>query len=407
MAYTSPTNLARRQSLINSLRQGPSGGYQRGPLGALAQGLNAYTAANQGSQINQAEIENKRIDSADMDTFLNTLSPEYKAEEARDALTQNSYNTNNVPAAMRTQPMQPPQYQGSPTVEALRAKLAIDTALARSGVGMKYGNSPVYGVDEQGNTRAYQINNQGLPVEEVVMPHGVRLTNPNTNPNDMRAQKDAIYGAENANIPIISRLKRLEKALDDTSAAKSELENQETLSLAEAERIKSEDAAKAYSAAMVDLDEYQAFLPRLQEVVTKLKRLGETASYTLFDQGVDFYKEQTKQDPSQGRIDREGYISTVANEVLPLLRKTFGAAFTAAEGESLKVTLGDPDTSSKVKNAALDSFIEQKIGQIKTRAIQTMPIFEGLDIDTWINMSPDDRREFSADEPNNFMLKGE
>jgi len=143
MAYTSPTNLARRQNLINSLRQTPAGGYQRGPLGALAQGLNAYTAANQGSLIDQAQIENKRIDSADMDTFLNTLSPEYKAEKAQDALTQNLYDTNNVPAAMRTQPMQPAQYQGSPTVEALRAKLAIDTALARSGVNSKYGNNPI------------------------------------------------------------------------------------------------------------------------------------------------------------------------------------------------------------------------------------------------------------------------
>ena len=397
MAYTSSTNLARRQNLINSLRQTPAGGYQRGPLGALAQGLNAYTAANQGRQIDQAQIENKRINSADMATFLNTLTPEYKAKEAQDALTQNSYNTNNVPVAMRTQPMQPPQYQGSPTVEALRAELAIKTALAGRGVGMKYGNSPVYGVDAQGNTRAYQINNHGLPVEEVVMPAGVRLTNPNFNPNDQREQKEAIYDAENANIPVVSGLKRLEERKDDTSAAKSELENQEILSQAEAERIKSEDAAKAYSTAMVELDEYQAFLPRLRQVVTKLKKLGETASYTIVDKGVDFFKEQTKQEPSQGRIDREGYISTVANEVLPLLRDTFGAAFTAAEGESLKITLGDPDTSSKVKNAALDSFIEQKIGQIRTRAIQTMPNFKGLDIDTWIKMSPDDRREFGND----------
>ena len=397
MAYTSPTNLARRQSLINSLRQTPAGGYQRGPLGALAQGLNAYTAANQAQQINQAEIENKRIDSADMDTFLNTLSPEYKAKEAQDVLTQNSYNTNNVPAAMRTQPMQPPQYQGSPTVEALRAKLAIDTALARSGVGMKYGNSPVYGVDAQGNTVAFQTNNQGTPVKQVLTPPGVRLVNPNFNPRDRYNQSFAEIKAEAAGEPIIRKVKRTEQRIDDTSSAKSELENQEILSEAEAERIKSEDAAKAYSTAMVELDEYQAFLPRLRQVVTKLKKLGETASYTIVDKGVDFFKEQTKQEPSQGRIDREGYISTVANEVLPLLRDTFGAAFTAAEGESLKITLGDPDTSSKVKNAALDSFIEQKIGQIRTRAIQTMPNFKGLDIDTWIKMSPDDRREFGND----------
>ena len=73
MAYTSPTNLARRQSLINSLRQGPSGGYQRGPLGALAQGLNAYTAASQGRQIDEAQAANESLRLKDMSQLVTNL----------------------------------------------------------------------------------------------------------------------------------------------------------------------------------------------------------------------------------------------------------------------------------------------------------------------------------------------
>ena len=86
MAYTSPTNLARRQSLINSLRQGPSGGYQRGPLGALAQGLNAYTAASQGSQIDQAQTDNENLRLKDMSQLVTNLRDDTNTENL-DATT--------------------------------------------------------------------------------------------------------------------------------------------------------------------------------------------------------------------------------------------------------------------------------------------------------------------------------
>ena len=86
MAYTSPTNLARRQSLINSLRQGPSGGYQKGPLGALAQGLNAYTAASQGSQIDQAQTDNENLRLKDMSQLVTNLRDETNTENL-DATT--------------------------------------------------------------------------------------------------------------------------------------------------------------------------------------------------------------------------------------------------------------------------------------------------------------------------------
>ena len=86
MAYTSPTNLARRQSLINSLREGPSGGYQRGPLGALAQGLNAYTAARQGRQIDEAQAANESLRLKDMSQLVTNLRDKQNTENL-DATT--------------------------------------------------------------------------------------------------------------------------------------------------------------------------------------------------------------------------------------------------------------------------------------------------------------------------------
>jgi hypothetical protein len=52
---------------------------------------------------------------------------------------------------------------------------------------------------------------------------------------------------------------------------------------------------------------------------------------------------------------------------LPLLRQTFGAAFTVAEGDSLLATLGDPNMHPDEKNAVLDAFIENKRRDLETK----------------------------------------
>ena len=71
-------------------------------------------------------------------------------------------------------------------------------------------------------------------------------------------------------------------------------------------------------------------------------------------------------EPTEGALARAEYIAKVDNEILPLLRETFGAQFTQKEGESLKVTLGDPDKSPEEKDAVLRSFIKTKREQVKT-----------------------------------------
>jgi dsDNA-binding SOS-regulon protein len=75
--------------------------------------------------------------------------------------------------------------------------------------------------------------------------------------------------------------------------------------------------------------------------------------------------------PTEGALARVSYISHVKNNILPLLRQTFGAAFTAAEGDSLLATLGDPDMHPDEKKAALAAFIADKRATLETLRRQT------------------------------------
>ena len=115
-----------------------------------------------------------------------------------------------------------------------------------------------------------------------------------------------------------------------------------------------------------ELADRSAAMPNLMKVADELSALGKTATYTKAGQVRDSLKRQLGMDVGEGAVARTEYISKVDNEVLPLLRSTFGAQFTQKEGESLKVTLGDPDKSPEEKDAVLRSFIQSKQAQMKT-----------------------------------------
>jgi len=123
--------------------------------------------------------------------------------------------------------------------------------------------------------------------------------------------------------------------------------------------------------AQASLSSLEANLPNLERVVGRLSELGKIATYTLAGQGRDFVMRQAGVDVPASAVARKEYLSTVDNEILPLLRQTFGAQFTEKEGESLKKTLGDPDASPSEKDAVLRSFITNKVEQIKSLQRQT------------------------------------
>jgi len=122
---------------------------------------------------------------------------------------------------------------------------------------------------------------------------------------------------------------------------------------------------KELGTAAASLSSQGAKFPELQNKVQELKELGKIATYTKAGQAADTLRKETGFTPSEAAIARTEYIAKVDNQVLPLLRDTFGAAFTQKEGESLRATLGDPNKTPEEKNAVLDSFIAQKEADLR------------------------------------------
>ncbi len=126
------------------------------------------------------------------------------------------------------------------------------------------------------------------------------------------------------------------------------------------------DAGSGKADAATDAETKAAFdslnskLPGIRRVVDELGVLADKATYTTAGKLWDDVVRETGALPTEGAVARTKYQAMVDNQVLPLLRDTFGAAFTVQEGESLRATLGAPDKSPKEKRAVLEAFIEQK-----------------------------------------------
>jgi len=126
------------------------------------------------------------------------------------------------------------------------------------------------------------------------------------------------------------------------------------------------ETGKGTGEAVVKLEDINSMMPRLDSLTKELSGLGKKATYTAVGQVADAARRQAGLPVGESAIARKEYISKVDNEVLPLLRQTFGAAFTEREGEALRATLGDPNASPEEKDAVLKSFIETKRGQIQS-----------------------------------------
>lgn len=120
---------------------------------------------------------------------------------------------------------------------------------------------------------------------------------------------------------------------------------------------------KARGEDVVSFEDMSARLPMLQTMVGDLKTISSEMTSTSLGRGRDFLAREVGES-TKGGVARAKYVSKVRNEILPLLRQTFGAAFTVAEGEKLESTLGNPNLSPAERDAELDSFIESKVAQV-------------------------------------------
>lgn len=110
----------------------------------------------------------------------------------------------------------------------------------------------------------------------------------------------------------------------------------------------------------------EANMPKLEQTAQELSALGQNATYTTSGRALDATQKELGMSPRPAAVDRAAYIAKVDNEILPLLRDTFGAAFTVKEGETLRATLGDPNKSPMEKDAVLQAFMSQKKAQVQS-----------------------------------------
>ena len=130
------------------------------------------------------------------------------------------------------------------------------------------------------------------------------------------------------------------------------------------------EEARERGEVLTDINRMEAAMPGLEDSVSQLRALGAVATSTIGGSAFDAVVKQSGFGSTEGSTARAKFIAIIDNQVLPLLKETFGAAFTVSEGESLKATMGDPDATPAAKMAQLDAFIEQKVRTLRSKKRQ-------------------------------------
>tara|TARA_R110002096_G_scaffold315227_3_gene509449 strand:+ start:189 stop:1436 length:1248 start_codon:yes stop_codon:yes gene_type:complete len=129
-------------------------------------------------------------------------------------------------------------------------------------------------------------------------------------------------------------------------------------------------AATERGSVLTDLNRMQAALPGLTDVVGKLRELAPVATSTFGGRVYDRAAKELGFGATKGATASTKFGAMVNNQILPLLKPTFGGSFSIQEGQELKATMGDKSLSVDEKLATLDAFIEQKQRDIETKQLQ-------------------------------------
>ena len=129
---------------------------------------------------------------------------------------------------------------------------------------------------------------------------------------------------------------------------------------AAAAKAEGQETGKALAGTRAEYESITSKMPGLYGVVGRLQSLAEDATYTSAGKLLDLGRKEMGMEPREAAVARAEYTAIVDNQILPLLRDTFGAQFTNEEGLRLTRTLGDADKSPTEKAALLRAFIEQK-----------------------------------------------
>lgn len=134
----------------------------------------------------------------------------------------------------------------------------------------------------------------------------------------------------------------------------------EAVKLAEAD-------AKSRGETLGEVGRLKASMPGLLDVVGQLKELAYVATSTIGGKIFDTAAKELGFGSTKGATASAKFSAIVDNQILPLLKQTFGSAFTESEGERLKRTLGDVDASPEQRVAQLNAFIDGKYREIQNK----------------------------------------
>lgn len=149
---------------------------------------------------------------------------------------------------------------------------------------------------------------------------------------------------------------------------------------------------------LTDLARMEASLPGVKEAVGQLIELSNVATSTLGGRAFDFLIKESGFGSTKGADARAKLVAIVDNQVLPLLKETFGAAFTVQEGENLKASLVDPDASPSQKKQQLEAFLAQKERNIRTKQTQlNLPSAGNADVPSSIDIGTASIEELIAE----------
>ena len=291
-------------------------------------------------------------------------------------------------------------HQGFPTLETDQVIEALekgDTALAQQMIDKGVQAGQIFGVLEgTGGARMGGAGIKSFAPVTIVDPitKEKRLVSPTVDPATGQATMAQFEMPEGFEISretpeeeraaeILAAGKKEEQKLTAGLKYKPRIEEAVTIARAEAAR-----KGEAFTA----LKQAQAAFPSLNEAVSELKELSQIATSTIGGKIFDAAVKQTGFGSTEGATARAKIVAIVDNQVLPLLKQTFGAAFTEAEGRQLKATFGDIEATPVEKNAALDALIESKMRDIETKKRETgtteQPVAQVLRFDSQGNVIP-------------------
>lgn len=246
----------------------------------------------------------------------------------------NSQSVDNIINIMRTDP--------AGAIEQLRA---FEESVSRA-------NTSLQSFAPQQFTKADETIGFGIPTidpktgettfREIQPPEGAQFVSRRETPEEVSAKTTA----------------QQEAKLESELAYKPRIETE----VAKARKI-----AESRGEAFTELEQMEAAMPGLTEAVDQLKALAQVATYTKAGRAFDALSRELGFGVPEGATARAKFIAIVNNQVLPLLKPTFGGAFTVQEGEALRATMGSPDLSPEEKLAQLEAFIAQQERNIREK----------------------------------------